>query len=119
MIQRLKSAWARHPVMTAGFLAAVALTILFAIRSTVFLIYWSAPEHFNQPVEGWMTPRYIMHSWQLSPEDVMRVIGDGPMPPRRHTLEEIAADSGIPLSQIIDNLTKALEQIEAQRAAQK
>lgn len=119
MIQRLKSAWARHPVMTAGFLLAVTLTILFAIRSAVFVIYWNDPDHFNQPIEGWMTPRYIMHSWQLSPEDVMQVIGDGPMPPRRQTLEEIAANRGVPLSQIIDNLTKALDQIEAQRAAQK
>jgi hypothetical protein len=109
MISRLKSAWARHPVLTTGFVLAVALTVLFAIRNIVFLVYWSDPERLNQPVEGWMTPRYIVHSWQLTPEEVMDIIGDGPMPSRRHTLEEIAEDQGIPLETLIINLTKALE----------
>ena len=109
MIQRLKFAWSRHPILTIGFILALILTVLFAFRSTAFYFYWSDPEHFDQPVEGWMTPRYIVHSWQLTPEEVMDIIGDGPMPSKRHTLEEIAEDRGIPLETLIANLTKALE----------
>lgn len=113
MIERLKRAWTRNPVLTSAFVLAILLTVFFAFRSTSFLIYWSDPEHLNQPVEGWMTPRYIVHSWQLSPEEVLRVIGEGPMPSKRQTLEDIATQRGIPLDDLIARLTKALEALRS------
>jgi len=109
MIQRLKSAWARHPIMTTGFLLAVVLTVVFAVRNVLFLVYWTDPKHRDQPIEGWMTPRYIVNSRQLKRKDILDIIGDGRMPEKRHTLEEIARGHGIPMETLILDLTTALD----------
>lgn len=109
MIARLKRAWSHHPVVTSGFLLAVAATIFFAIRSTVFMVYWADPVHQNRPIEGWMTPRYVVHSWQVEPDVLIGVIGDGPMPGKRQSFEDIARDRGISLDDLIARITLTVQ----------
>lgn len=109
MMERFKRAWARHPVLTGVFLAAVVLMAVFAVRSTLFVIYWSDPAHHEQPIEGWMTPRYIMHSWKVPPEVVLDAIGRPAMPGKRQNLDEIAEQQGISTEELIDRVTRAVE----------
>jgi hypothetical protein len=58
--------WRRHPVLTTGFVLAVVAMLAFAVRFGVQVVYWSTAAHQNQQLEGWMTPRYIARSWQVS-----------------------------------------------------
>ena len=67
MIGRL---WREHRLVFLAFVAALALTALFTIRAAVFAVYWTDPAHRDQAIEGWMTPRYVAHSWDL-PRDVV------------------------------------------------
>ncbi|MBV1868988.1 MAG: hypothetical protein KUG69_13955 [Marinosulfonomonas sp.] len=114
MIARFRASFARHPVLSSGFLLALALVIFFAVRSVVALIYWADPEHRDQPIQGWMTPRYVVQSWQLPPEVMIEVLNAGPMPGRRLTLREIADDQGISVNDLATRITAA---INAHRAA--
>ena len=99
-MKRLAAAFRRHPLLTTGFVLASLFTVMFAIRSVAFMIYWSNPAHRDQPLEGWMTPRYIARSWHLPPEVVQEALGLEEMPRRRIPLERIARETGMPLSEL-------------------
>jgi len=89
---------------------ASAATVFFAVRSVLFFVYWSDPAHRDQPIEGWMTPRYVVQSWQLPPEVMIDALGEGPMPGKRRTLAEIAASQGISFDELgirIEDAAKA------------
>ncbi|MGI3165618.1 hypothetical protein [Pseudooceanicola sp. 200-1SW] len=87
--------WRRHPLACLGFLAGLVLTLVFLIRLALFTFYWADPDHRRLVPQGWMTPGYVAHSWQLPVEEVAAQLGlttrpDGKPP----TLAEIARDRG-------------------------
>lgn len=98
---RLAHLWAHHRLALLGFVAATLLTLFFAGRMVVFSLYWADPAHRNQPVEGWMTPGYVAHSWHIDPGALGQALGIAPEPGRRRTLEQIAAERGIPPEALI------------------
>ena len=116
MMARFRASFSRHPVLGSGFLLALGLVVFFAARSVAALVYWSDPAHRDQPIEGWMTPRYVVQSWQLPPEVMTEILNAGPMPDRRRTLGEIAEDQGITLHDLATRITAATD---AHRAASK
>ena len=61
--------------LLAGFGVAVFVTGFFAIRFTVSMIYWADPAHLDQQIQGWMTPRYVVQSWQVHPEVIRDALG--------------------------------------------
>jgi len=116
MRARFRASFARHPLLSSGFLLALGLVMFFAARSVAALVYWSDPAHRDQPIEGWMTPRYVIQSWQLPPEVMTEILNAGPMPGRRLTLAQIADDQGITLNDLAARITAATD---AHRAASK
>ncbi len=106
-MRRLIDAFKTHPVLTPAFLLAAALTLMFTIRTIVFALYWADPAHRDQPIEPWMTPRYVAHSWDLPPERVAAALGVEPGSARRVSLAEIAASSGLSLEEIEQRIRTA------------
>lgn len=110
---RSRSFW-----LKAAFVGAVAVTVFFVVRLVAFSIFWADPEHRDQTVAGWMTPGYVAHSWHV-PRDVMNDAlalppsPDGP-PAKRKTIEEIAAERGIPVAQLIAQIDAAIAAHRAQ-----
>ncbi|MBA1148754.1 hypothetical protein H0Z60_17030 [Ectothiorhodospiraceae bacterium WFHF3C12] len=110
MLDTLGNIWRKHRVLSAAFIAAVVVTVFFAGRLLVFSLYWADPAHRSQPLEGWMTPRYVAHSYELPPAVVRDALGLAPGEARRHTLEQIAEESGLTLAELqhrIDAAAKA------------
>jgi len=98
-----------HALLSAAFALALAATLFFLGRFVVSTAVWSNPELREQPVAGWMTPRYVTKSWRVSPEVVAAALSlemDGTG--RRITLEEIAASQGRSLEDLIQTLETAL-----------
>jgi hypothetical protein len=115
-MKRLAQAWRRRPLITAGFLLASLFAILFAVRSVVFVIYWSNPSHRDRQLEGWMTARYIAKSWDVPPEVMVRALSADELPGRRQSLADIAATLSIPLPQLE---ARIITEITAYRMRQK
>ena len=106
----------RHPLLFAAFVLATVLTLFLAGRAVMFAVYWADPDHRDQAIEGWMTPRYVARSWDLPPEALQDALGRAiPPPGERSTLAEIAAASGIPLPVLAARIVAAAE---AHRAGQ-
>jgi hypothetical protein len=108
--------WRNHRFALIGFGLALAVALIFAVRLTIFTIYWSDPAHRDQRVEGWMTPGYVARSWEVD-RDVIRAA----LPPlpetgmdRRLTLDGIAASGGVPLPDLIARVEAAIAMARTQ-----
>jgi hypothetical protein len=101
---RLAWLWAHHRVLLIAFMLAVAAALFFSVRATLFLVYWSDPDHRDQPIEGWMTPRYVATSYDLPIEVVTDMLDIVPEAERRPTLEMLARRKGVPVDDLISEL---------------
>ncbi len=97
-----------HPLAAALFGVATLAALIFAVRTVVFAVYWSDPAHRDVAPRPWMTPRYIAMSWDLPPEDIAEALKLEPPLPHRPTLADIARQRGIPVEQLIAELTAYL-----------
>ncbi len=110
LMRRLASALRRHPVLFPAFGLALAVFLVFAVRSTMFAVYWADPAHRDQQIEGWMTPAYVSHSWHVPREVMEAAIGsDGPkLKGGKPTLDRIAREEGVPTADLIARIETAI-----------
>jgi hypothetical protein len=90
--------WRRHPWLSLVFVLAMLLALGFAGRAAKLALDWNRGP---APVEDWMTPRYIVHSYGIDPEVLAQVLekrtGESP----RDTLAEIARARGVPVGDLM------------------
>lgn len=84
-------------LLRAGFVIALALTVFFGVKTTLSALYWRAPQHNDQVIEGWMPIGYIGRSWGLPREVIAEALGLDLDQPRRISIAQIAEDRGIPV----------------------
>ncbi len=106
----------QHTVLSLAFAAALAVTLLFAVRFTVSAVLWSDPDRYEQPIAGWMTLRYVSRSWQVEPGVVADALGiEIDRTARRMTLEEIAAAQGRSTDDLILTLESVLADVRGDK----
>ncbi len=116
---KLAILWKNNKLLLSAFVAAIAVTLFFAVRFTLFVIYWNDPAHRNQAIEPWMTLGYISHSWHVPREalierlGVRSGVGGGPRP-----LDKIAEDQGIPYDDFAERVDEAVQQLLKEKPAQ-
>jgi hypothetical protein len=116
-MKRMLTLWRARPWLTSAFLLACALTLFFAVRFTVQTIYFAA--HQDEEIQPWMTVGYIARSWDLNGREIDALAGL-PLPEvkgRPQPLSEIAADRGVPVSEVIAEVEVAIETLRAEEAA--
>ncbi|MBE0412655.1 hypothetical protein [Yoonia sp.] len=98
-------------IMRRGFKSLLVLALIgmvfFGVRLGMMAGIWHRPATRQDPIAGWMTPRYVSRTWQVPPEIVAAALdidGSG----RRVTLAELAAEQGTDLDTLIQNLTAAV-----------
>lgn len=108
MWHRVKDLWAHNRVAFLAFVAILGLTGFFGVRTVSQSIYWADPARQNQALAEWMTPRYVARSYAVPPEVVKAAWGlDPDSPLRRASLETIAAEIGMPLTEMESRVTQA------------
>lgn len=97
MIRKL---WQRHPLLTTAFGLAVLASLVFALRGLMFAgMLWLRAE---QPVEGWMTPRFIALVYGLEVEAVEATLGLTDDDARGLSLERLAQMQGRPVADLME-----------------
>ncbi|WP_375254660.1 hypothetical protein [Yoonia sp.] len=88
---------------------------IFGVRAGNQLIHWVHPSHQDQPLAGWMTPRYVGQSYRVPPEVVKSAFEmDMNSPPHRISLDRLAAENGMSMDEMQSALDTA---VAAWRAA--
>jgi len=118
MISLLKRFWAAAPVATVILGLSLAVGAFFLVRITAFWIYWSDPAHRDVEIAAWMTPGYVAHSWQVP----VKVVADAvhisfPSPQGPRSLEDIAAEQGVPLDELMQAAKTAITEFRARQDA--
>lgn len=90
--------WRRHPWLTLTFVLAVILALGFAGRAARLALDWNRGP---APVEDWMTPRYIVHSYGIDPNLLAQVLGKVPGESPLDTLAEIARARGVQVADLV------------------
>lgn len=103
----IRALWRNNRLLMIAFAVALSLTIVFGVRTAAFLIYWSA--HQNMPVEGWMPAGYVAKSYRVDIEVVRQALGLPADSHDRRPIGRIAAERGVPVSELIDSVNKALQ----------
>lgn len=97
------------------FVIAIVLAGLFTVRTITYTRYWS--QHRDEPIERWMTVRYVSHSYRVPTEVLSEALGLPPEPPDRRRdrqpLGEIAAARGMTFDQLVATLHRAIAEERA------
>ena len=102
----LKKLWRHHRWLTLSFALTLTLALVFTIRAGVFFVYWQ--QHQDEPIEGWMTVRYVAHSYRVDPRVVHTAVGLPQTGPDRRPLIKISREDGEPLDQITARILAAI-----------
>lgn len=115
MTTLIRRIWQAAPVATVILGAALAVSLFFAVRLVAFWIYWADPDHRDQAIAPWMTPGYVAHSWGIPRDLAFETLGLPPASGRPRTLEEIAADRGLTVDALAEDLRAAIAAFRARQ----
>ncbi len=96
----IKTLWQQNKALLIAFVVAALVTIIFAVRTVVFTIYWNNPDHQRQALEPWMTPQYVAYSYGLEREQVGAALGLKANAGMRLKMADIAAQQNVTLQQL-------------------
>jgi len=108
MSSRIKRIWKHHRLAFMALVGLLCIAFFFAFNAISAAIFWNDPRHQDQPLAGWMTPRYVGQSYDLPPEVLGPALFLGPTePPRRLRLDKIAADNNVTLDRLQQRVSAA------------
>lgn len=112
----LRRMWRRAPVLTLVAGGASVLALVFALRLVMAIAHWNTTPS-DPELAGWMTPRFVAHSWDVPPEVILNSLmldrdGSG----RRTTLSDLAQARSTPLPHMLDHVQAAIDAHRAGRA---
>lgn len=100
MISYIKRMWQAAPAATVILAVALAASVFFGVRTASSWVYWSDPRHIDQPIAGWMTPRYVALSWDVPRAVMLEALGEV-QPGGGRNLAWLAEQRGMTLEALI------------------
>jgi len=127
MIARIQRLWRTKPILLLALTMSVLAFAFFGVQTAAKAVYWLDPAHKNQPLEGWMTPRYVSHSYGIPPEILFPAFGlehkpKGSEEDRREgrmKLSEIAAANNLTLAELQEKVETLAQQVDADKEGRK
>lgn len=89
-------------MLTAVFVLALALTVVFGLRLALSTYYWSS--HRDRAIEAWMPVGYVARSWGVPRELLSAAIGIDPASSPRQSLARLAEQRGESVEALIERL---------------
>lgn len=106
--KKLKQFAIKHWLSLSGFLISAGLALYFGFTFLADAIYFNDTRHKDSDLQGWMTPRYVMLSYDVTMPLILEVL----------RLDESALGKGLRLEDIISEQNSTLEELtESVRAA--
>ena len=81
-------------------LLAGAVALWLGFRLIADFVYFHDPANRDVDLKGWMTPRYVVETYDLPPSLVGELLDLPPEGPRGRRMRRIAADLGLTLDEL-------------------
>jgi len=95
--------------LLAVFLVSIGVACWFLAGVVLDLVYFHDPRHQDQPLQAWMTPKFVVMSYDL-PRDVVADLLDLPEGgPGSLTMADIAREQGVTLGELTDIVRSAAD----------
>lgn len=91
----------KHWVPIVGFLLSSAIALFFGFTFMARAIYFNDPKHQDEVLRDWMTPRYVILSYDVPQEIIADALG----------LDDDDRGKGIRLKDIAEAQNLSLEQL--------
>jgi len=109
MRHRVKNLWHHHRPALLAFVVMLCLAGFFGVKTVSQFIYWNDPQHQDQMLAGWMTPRYIARSYDVPPQVVQAALAlEADALPRRISLDALAAERDVTIATLQSRLDLAV-----------
>lgn len=104
-----------HKLIVFGFLVSTIAVIVLSSTMLANAIYFNDPSHKDVELEAWMTPRYVLHSYDLPRPVLMELLGidEDTKNPRR--LDKVAQNIGLTLDELTVKIRAAAATYRVQK----
>lgn len=89
--------WAHHRAVLLAFALALAALGFFGVRTLISAPHRIDAAQGDQPLAGWMTPRYVARAYGLPPDVLAPALFSGGTLPQRISLDTLIKRQGITL----------------------
>lgn len=96
-------------MLLSVFLLATVVALWFLIGIALDFIYFNDPRHQDADLKPWMTPRYIVMSYDLPRPLVLEILGLPEIGGERRSLGRIAADQNMTLDELTELVRKSAD----------
>ena len=96
MVSFLRQNW----IVVSILLVACAVAIWIGANVVLDFIYFNDPRHQDEILKGWMTPRYIVMSYDLPRGVVMDMLDIGSEDKHGMRLRDVAQNMGVTLEEL-------------------
>ena len=107
-MEKLKIFAQKHWLLLSTMLTALGVVIWIGGSILLDVIYFNDPRHQDQKLKSWMTPRYVVMSYDL-PRDVVAEILQLNEGDRRKKLGRIADEMGMSMGGLTDMVRGAAD----------
>ncbi|WP_180900166.1 hypothetical protein [Martelella soudanensis] len=108
----VRAFWQRHRALSIAFLAALILTLAFALKTVLAVYYWHNPAHRQLELKGWMTLGQVAMVHDIPVHELAGALGLDPENSRRLPLWQITRERGETLEELEDQIAEALDDHE-------
>ncbi len=89
------------------FGASFLLALWFAIHAALHALYFNDPRNVDDALKPWMTPRYVVMTYDLPRPFVMEVLALDPEADQGIRLGQIAKERGVSLEELTEVVRRA------------
>lgn len=99
-MDRLKIFLRENWVLASCFALALIVAGWFALQFVLQAIYFHDPRNRDVALKGWMTPRYVVMTYDLPREVVAETLGLTDLSQRRWRLGRLAEEQGVTMEDL-------------------
>ncbi|MEM7259428.1 MAG: hypothetical protein AAF404_18795 [Pseudomonadota bacterium] len=97
----------KNLVLLAGFIVVLAVAIWFSVHVILHALYFNDPRNVDVDLRPWMTPRYIVLTYDLPRPFVLDMLELDPALDKGVRLGRIAQQRGVSMSDLTEQVRTA------------
>lgn len=101
-MNRFKQFARQNWLLLGVFALAMVVALWFAVQFTLNFLYFNDPRNKDVDLKGWMTPRYVVMTYDLPRPLVAELLGLTDPSQRGQSLRRIADDMGLTMEELTE-----------------